>query len=92
MDYQIWKKDEFGDTWNREDCGDKEAAMRAILAARQAGKEVVMTIEVPFELKIELGEPGEEKKPPKVPKKKPDEDKSTQEDKSGPDKSQSEGD
>ena len=68
MDYQVWTKAEYGDQWDREDCGDLGAAKRTILAASKEKKEVILTVEVPFSLELKVGEPGAE---PKTPKRKP---------------------
>lgn len=70
MDYQVWTKAEYGTEWSREECGDIEAAKRIILSARQQGKEVTLTVEVPFELLITVGDPGGEPKTPKETKRK----------------------
>ena len=65
MDYQVWTKAEFGDQWDRQDCGDIDAAKRTLLEASKAGKEAMLTVEVPFELELKVGEPGAEPKTPR---------------------------
>ncbi len=68
MDYIVWIKDEYGDLWGRADAGDKPAAKRIILEHMKAGREPVLTVEVPFELVLNVGEPGIEDKKTKTPK------------------------
>jgi len=65
MDYQVWIKDEYGDLWKREDCGDLGAAKRKILEAAKSGLQAALTQELPFELQLKVGEPGAEGKHPK---------------------------
>ena len=62
MDYQVWTKEEYGDNWKREDCGDLAAAKRTILANEKTGKEITLTVEVPFSTELKVGEPGGESK------------------------------
>ena len=68
MDYQIWTKSEFGDDWQRTDAGDLEAAKRELLAASKKGLEPILTVEVPFDLQLKVGEPGAEVKRPREKK------------------------
>ena len=70
MDYQVWTKDEYGDTYTKVDCGDLEAAKREIDKAVRSGREPILTIEVPYELSIKTGEVGTETKPPTSAKEK----------------------
>ena len=65
MDYQVWVKDEYEDKYTKVDCGDIEAAKRELVNAARKGQEPILTVEVPFELLLKVGEPGTE------PKKKP---------------------
>ena len=65
MDYTVWVKEEFGDMWMPHVCGDVAAAKRKVLDASKMGKEVRMTVEVPFEVQLKVGEPGAEVKKPK---------------------------
>lgn len=65
MDYTIWTKEEFGDTWKRQDAGDEQAAKRIILEEMKQGREPVLTVEIPFNLKLEVGGPGAEVKKPR---------------------------
>jgi len=60
MDYQVWIKDEFGDSYTKVDCGDLAAAKREIDVAYQKGKAPLLTIEVPYELSINVSEVGSE--------------------------------
>lgn len=61
MDYQVWIKDEFGDTYTKVDCGDLQAARREIDIAYRAGKEPFLTVEVPYSLAIKVEAVGTEK-------------------------------
>lgn len=61
MDYQVWIKDEFGDTYTKVDCGDLPAAKTEIDEAVRKGGEPILTIEVPYSLAIKVEEPGAEK-------------------------------
>ena len=92
MDYQVWIKDEFVDTWKRGDCGDLEAAKRIILESRQQGREVDLTLRVPFELLIKVGEPGGEPKKPTRAEEKAAKEKAEEEAKSEVNKDQTEQD
>ena len=60
MDYQVWIKDEFGDTWTRKDCGDLEATKREVDKAVRNRGEPLLTVEVPYTLNIKVGEIGSE--------------------------------
>ena len=60
MDYQVWIKEEFGDTYKKVDCGDLAAAKREIDKAVRTGGEPILTVEVPYELSIKTGEAGSE--------------------------------
>jgi len=60
MDYQVWIKDEFGDTYTKVDCGDLAAAKREIDSAVRSGGKPILTVEVPYELSIKTGEVGSE--------------------------------
>jgi len=71
MDYQVWIKEEFGDTYKKVDCGDLGAAKREIDKAVRTGGEPILTVEVPYELSIKTGEAGSEAKKSKP---KPDKD------------------
>lgn len=75
MDYQVWIKDEFGDTYKKVDCGDLPAAKRVIDEAVRTGGEPILTVEVPYELSIKVGEAGGEKPKRKREEKKPEESK-----------------
>ncbi len=55
MEYQVWIKDEF-EGWSKVDCGDKTAALREINQAVRAGKEPLLTVEIPYRLNIKLEE------------------------------------
>ena len=61
MDYQVWIKDEFGDTYTKVDCGDLAAAKREVDKAYKAGAEPLLTIEVPYSLSIKVEAVGTEK-------------------------------
>ena len=62
MDYQVWTKEEYGDLWKKVDCGDPAAVKRELDKAVRAGLEPLVTVEVPYELSIKLGEVGSETK------------------------------
>ena len=66
MDYQVWTKEEFGDNYTKVDCGDLAAAKREIDIAVRAGRNPVLTVEVPYELSIKTGEAGSEVKKDKT--------------------------
>ena len=72
MDYQVWIKEEYGDTYTKVDCGDLTAAKREIDKAVRTGGKPILTVEVPYELSIKTGEAGSE-----VKKSKPKHDKDT---------------
>ena len=61
MDYQVWIKDEFGDTYTKVDCGDLIAAKREVDMAVRAGAEPLLTVEVPYSLSIKVEAVGTEK-------------------------------
>ena len=62
MDYQVWIKSEFEDTYTKVDCGDLGAARREIDKAVRQGGEPILTVAVPYELGIRVGEVGSEVK------------------------------
>ena len=72
MDYQVWTKDEYGDTYTKVDCGDLEAARRELDKAVRAGREPTLTVEVPYSLAIKVEDVGTEKPKRKVDKKEPE--------------------
>ena len=61
MDYQVWIKDEFEDKYTKVDCGDLAAAKREVDMAYRAGKEPILTVEVPYSLAIKVEAVGTEK-------------------------------
>ena len=62
MNYTVWIKDEYDDKWAPHECGDVEAVKRVVLQAAKEAKEIRITVEVPFEVGIKVGEPGAEVK------------------------------
>ena len=62
MDYQVWTKEEYADTYTKVDCGDMTAARREIDLAVRLGREPLLTVAVPYELNIKIGEVGDEAK------------------------------
>lgn len=62
MNYIILTKDEFSDMWRRQDAGDKGAAKRLLLEELTTGRQPILAIEVPFDLQLNVGEPGDETK------------------------------
>ncbi len=73
MDYIIWTKVGFGDQWERKDTGDKGAVKRLILDELTQGREPILTIKVPFDLQLNVGEPGAEVKNTRKAKETPEE-------------------
>lgn len=68
MDYQIWTKQGYSETWERKDAGDEAALKRILEAEVKAGHDPVVTVEVPWELTLKIGKVGEEPpKPPRTP-------------------------
>jgi len=63
MDYLVWTKEEYGELYKLATCGDLPAARREIDKAVRAGLEPTLTVEVPYELSIKVGEPGGVKLP-----------------------------
>jgi len=53
--YQVWTKDDY-EGWKRKDCEDLAAAQGELLAALKAGKEPLLTVEIPFGVNIEIKE------------------------------------
>jgi len=72
MEYQVWTKDEFGETYTKVDCGDLVAAKREVDKAVRAGREPVLTVEVPYSLAIKVEAVGTEKPPHKETPKEPE--------------------
>lgn len=72
MDYQVWTKEEYADVWTKVDCGDLPAARREIDLAVRAGREPLLTVEVPYKLDIKISEVGAELPKWPKPKKKPE--------------------
>jgi len=60
MDYQVWTKDEVYDKWDKVDCGDLGAVKRELDKAIRTGQKPLLTIEVPYELAIRVGEVDKE--------------------------------
>jgi len=55
MNYQVWTKEEYSETWTKIDCGDVEAATRELLKAIRAGREPLLTQELPFSFNVLVG-------------------------------------
>ncbi len=72
MDYQVWIKDEYQDTYIKVDCGDLPAARREIDKAVRIGGEPILTVEVPYSLSIKVEDVGTEKPKRKVGKQSPE--------------------
>ena len=66
MNYQVWSKDEFGDTYNRVECEDIDTARRAIDKVVRTGGSPILTVEVPYSLAIKIEAVGSEKPTPTV--------------------------
>ena len=56
MDYQVWIKDDYQDVYTKVDCGDIEAARREIETAIRAGKNPLLTNQVPYAVGITFEE------------------------------------
>lgn len=69
MDYQVWIKDDFGDTYTKVDCGDLAAARRVIDTAVRTGGDPILTVEVPYSMSIKVEAVGTEKPKRKIGKK-----------------------
>lgn len=65
-DYQVWTKEEYSGVWSKVDCGDIGAVRRELEKALYAGKEPLLTVEVPFETSIKILEVGSETKKSKA--------------------------
>ena len=65
MNYQVWIKNEYDESYEKVDCGDLPAARREIDKAVRAGREPLLTVEVPYELSIKVSEVGSEVTPRK---------------------------
>ncbi len=61
MDYQVWIKLEFEEGYSKIDCGDLTAAKREVDMAVRAGKNPILTVEVPYSLSIKVEAVGTEK-------------------------------
>lgn len=62
MNYTVWVKDEYDETWRPKECGDLGAVKRIVLQAAKDKLEARITVEVPFEVQIKVGDPGAEVK------------------------------
>ena len=60
MDYTVWIKDEYEDKWLPHECGDAGAVKSKVLEAANQALTVRITVEVPFEIQLKIGEPGAE--------------------------------
>lgn len=69
MDYQVWFKEDYADNYRKVECGDLAAVKREIDKAVRAGQQPILTVEVPYELGIKVGEVGAEKPKRKTAKK-----------------------
>jgi len=72
MDYQVWIKEEFGDTYTKVDCGDILAAKRVIDEAVRTGGDPILTVEVPYSMSIKVEAVGTEKPQRKTGRKEPE--------------------
>jgi len=60
MNYQVWTKDEYGETYTKVECGDMEAVKRELENSLKRGNEPVLTMEVPYTMNIKIMEVGSE--------------------------------
>ena len=72
MNYQVWIRDEFGETYTKVDCGDLPAARMELDTTVRAGKEPLLTVEVPYSLSIKIEDVGTEKPKRKEAAKEPE--------------------
>jgi len=56
MNYQVWTKGDEYSGWSRKDCGDLPAALREVLAAIKRGQEPLLTVEVTYEISLNIKE------------------------------------
>lgn len=68
MEYQIWTKTEFGEQYDLVKAEGEEAVKRELLEALKAGREPILTVEVPFDLQLKIKQPGDQ--PKKTPARK----------------------
>ena len=61
--YQVWTKDEFGDTWHLIECKDKGEVKEEILAATKVGHEVLVSVPMEFSIDVKIKEPRPEYHP-----------------------------
>ncbi|MCK4721786.1 MAG: hypothetical protein KAT75_00710 [Dehalococcoidia bacterium] len=54
--YQVWTKDEFGDTWHLTECEDEEDVKGSILVATKAGNEVKVSLPMEFSIDVTIKE------------------------------------
>lgn len=54
--YQVWTKTDYEGSWQRKDCGDLATAQQELFAALKRGAEPLLTVEVPFNVNIEIKE------------------------------------
>ena len=54
--YQVWTKDEYAEGYTKVDCGDLPSVKREILKAVKEGKDPLITMEVPFDVNINVKE------------------------------------
>lgn len=60
MEYQVWTKDEYQEQYTKVDCADLPAARLQIDKDVRAGREPMLTVQVPYEIGIKIGEVGAE--------------------------------
>lgn len=58
--YQVWTKDEFGDTWHLTECKDEEDVKGSILVATKAGSEVKVSLPMDFSIDVTIKEASPE--------------------------------
>jgi len=72
MDYQVWTKEEFSETYTKVDCGDLAAVRRELDKAVRKGGEPILTVEVPYSVAIKVEDVGAEGPKRKVTTKTPE--------------------
>jgi len=63
--YQVWTKDEFGESWNLTECETTARVKESILAATKAGHAIKVSLPMEFSIDVNIKE-----EPPKAPVKK----------------------
>ncbi len=60
MEYQVWTKDEYQDQYTKVDCADLPAARKQIDQDVRAGRDPMLTVQVPYSIGIKIEDVGAE--------------------------------